>query len=589
MTRRKLAGAAVAVLAASGVATGAGMATTAQAAQPGAWVETGTQALHLHATSLGAAPAHQQMQISVALGLRNRSAAEQRITEQAQRGSQFYHHYLTPAQVTARYGPTAAQAAKVSAYLRSSGFSHVSVERNRLLVNGTAPVATVERAFHTRIADFRLHGQRVYANTAAAMVPHALGSTVSAVLGLSDIPMTGAAKPAATKPAATTAGSPDLSGFVPTAVAHAYDADTIPWATNTSVAVVMAGDPTNTIKNLRTAERAWHRPAVPVTVEWGAGAKEDAWDNPLTDSVEWDLDTQYSTMVAGSVQHLYMYDVATYTDPEVARAFEQFVEQDKALTLSASLGECETLAYADGAMLATDDILAEGALQGQSSFASSGDNGSSCPVVISTGVPGSGPPGVSWPAVGEYTTGVGGTTLLADSDGNVSEETTWSGSGGGLSTWETAPPWTLRDNPAGQTWEENNYGGRGVPDVAAVADSTTPVLVYAGGTTPEGVGGTSVASPVVESLWARIQNADNGRLGLASADLYDLYNETNPGTKYVSAVGLVAYAPQVNPQPVPGLRDIELGSNGLYSATPGYDYTSGVGALLAKPLVQLLK
>ena len=50
-------------------------------------------------------------------------------------------------------------------------------------------------------------------------------------------------------------------------------------------------------------------------------------------------------------------------------------------------------------MVTSDEMLAEGALQGQSMFASTGDNGYACPEVASTGVP-EGPPGVSWPADG---------------------------------------------------------------------------------------------------------------------------------------------------------------------------------------------
>ena len=113
--------------------------------------------------------------------------------------------------------------------------------------------------------------------------------------------------------------------------------------------------------------------------------------------------------------------MATFTDPEVARGINMFVSQDKATALSASLGECDYIAFLDGAMLTTDESLAEGALQGQSMFASTGDNGYACPEGASTGVP-EGPPGVSWPSDGEYTTAVGGTTVLADSSGNVSNE-----------------------------------------------------------------------------------------------------------------------------------------------------------------------
>jgi subtilase family serine protease len=415
------------------------------------------------------------------------------------------------------------------------------------------------------------------------MVPTALGNTVTAVLGLSNVPMH---TPKLTTTTAA-AGSPDLTGFSPQAVAHAYDADRLHDAEETSVAVVAAGDLTGVIKNLRTAEAKWHMPQVAVTPVYGSGQAIDTTDNPLTGSVEWDLDTQMATMIPVAVKRLYVYDVATFTDPEVARAFNLFVAQDKAIGLSASLGECDYIAFLDGAMLTTDEALEEGAIQGQSSFASTGDNGYACPEGASTGVP-EGPPGVSWPSSGEYTTAVGGTTLIADDKGNVSQEIAWSGGGGGISPWETAGPWTLRANPAGQTWQFTNQGGRGVPDVAAVADSTTPVLVYAGGSTPEGVGGTSVSSPVVLGLWARLQNSRGDKLGLSSFGFYRLYNKVNPGTVTVVAGEIPVYTPQPNPAPVPGFRDITVGTNGVYPTTPGYDYTTGIGVLDAAKLATLL-
>jgi pseudomonalisin len=586
MNRRTVAIAGLTALIAGGAGTGL---ATASAASAPAWAATATQAVRLHLPSIGNAPASHRLTVSVALAMPHRAEVTRRIAAMANPRSPLYRHYLTPSEVRARYSPSPAAAATVESYLRRSGFRNLSIARNRLLVTGSATVAQVQQAFHTTIRDYRLGGSVVYANSRPAMVPHALAGTVSAVLGLSDVPMTGTATGAKAATGTAAAGSSDLSGFDPKAIAHAYDADKLPPAKSTSVGLVVGGDLTNVIKNLRYAERKFGFPKVPVTVVYGAGKAEDTEDNPLTDSVEWDLDTQYSTMVAGTVKRLYLYDVATFTDPEVARAINLFVERDQALNLSASLGECESLAFLDGSMIATDDMLAQGALQGQSMFASSGDNGMSCPVVISTGVPGSGPPGVSWPAVGEYTTGVGGTTLLADDKGNVQQELAWSGSGGGVALWETAPPWTLRDNIAGQTWQENNYGGRGVPDIAAVADSNTPVLVYAGGSSPEGVGGTSVASPVVMGLWTRIQNADRDRLGLAAPDFYRLYNKVNPGTKYVSPVGLVAYAPAANPQPVPGFRDVEVGANGAYPALPGYDYVTGVGTPDSAKLAKLLQ
>ena len=543
------------------------------AAATSQWVATHTQALQLSGQLLGAAPATQELTVSAVLPLRNSSSINSLIQSQNTPGSASYGDFLTPAQVASEFGPTPATVSAVESYLSSNGFTGVAASSNSLLVTGQATVAQAEQAFHTQISEYDLNGQLVYANTAAASVPASLSGDVAAVLGLSDVPMQ------LPHVAVTT---PDLNGFSPRAIQHAYDAASMPAASGTSIAIISSGDETPVINNLRYAEKVEKFPQVPVSVVYDGPEAGIVNNNPLTGNLEWDLDTQISTMVAQSVSRLYIYDVATFTDPEVARGINMFVAQDKAQALSASLGECDYIAFLDGAMLSTDESLAEGALQGQSAFASTGDNGYACPEVASTGAP-EGPPGVSWPSDGEYTTGVGGTTLLASSTGTVTDEIAWIGGGGGISPWETAAPWTLQANGAGQTWEYTNQGGRSVPDVAAVADPNTGVLIYGGGSTPTVVGGTSVASPLTMGLWARIENAHANKLGLAQYDFYRQYLKVNPATVESTPLGPV-YVPAANPQAVPGFRDITQGTNGAYVARAGYDYTTGIGSLDAAKL-----
>lgn len=163
-------------------------------------------------------------------------------------------------------------------------------------------------------------------------------------------------------------------------------------------------------------------------------------------------------------------------------------------------------------------------------FASSGDNGA-C---------------VIWPSSSPNVIGVGGTTLNLDSSGAVISETAWSGSGGGVSAYETKPTY------------QTNYGvtttKRAVPDVSYDADPNTGVLVY--DSTPyQGwsgwwvVGGTSAGAP----QWAAIQ-----ALGL-SATNNNFYQDA-ASSAYPSY-----------------FRDIISGSNG-YSAGLGYDLVTGLGS-----------
>jgi pseudomonalisin len=536
------------------------------------WVATHTKALRLAGQLTGRAPAAQKLEISAVLPLRDASAINRLIASRT---------ILSPVQVRARFSPTAGAVATVERYLRQKGFRRLSVAADRLLVTGQATVAQAQRAFDTTISRYRLNGRLVYANTTAALVPARLGGDVAAVLGLSDVPIHMGSLEASS--------SPDLTGFTPRAVATAYDDSKMKPATKTTTAIVASGNMRSTIANLRYAEKQWHFRPVPVKVIYDGPKEGIVNSNPLSGNLEWSLDTQISTMVPKAVKQLLIYDVGTFTDPEVARAFNLFVSQDKARALSASLGECDYIAFFDGAMLTTDEALAEGALQGQSSFASTGDNGYACPEVASSGVP-EGPPGVSWPSDGYYTAAVGGTTLIANSRGHVQKEIAWVGGGGGISPWETAPPWTLQANGTGQTWLYTNQGGRGVPDVAALADSNTPYLVYAGhtkGTKPTGVGGTSVASPLTMGLWASILTAHHNRGGLASYEFYEVYNKVNPATTVNGPLG-PTYVPAANPKPVNGFRDITLGTNGGCVAKAGYDYCSGIGSVQAAALSKVL-
>jgi subtilase family serine protease len=556
----------------TGVALVASLAATpsvAGSSSPTGWVSTHTKALDLRGQLIGATPVSQALEISVTLPLRDSSAINGLIESRT---------IMTPSQVAARFGPTQASVSAVESYLAGQGFSGISVSSNRLLVTADASAAKAERAFHTSLTNYRLNNKLVYANTQPALVPAALAPDVTAVLGLSDVPFD------VPNIAATV---PDTAGFFPSVLQKIYDATTMKPASGTTIAILQSGDETPIIANLRYAEEEEGYSQVPVQVIYDGPTPEIVNNNPLTGTAEWDLDVQMATMMAQSVKQLDIYDVSTYTDPEVARGINMFVAQDKATAMSVSLGECDYIAFLDGAMVSTDESLAEGALQGQSMFGATGDNGYACPEVASTGVP-EGPPGVSWPGDGEYTTATGGTTLIANSAGDVSDEIAWVGGGGGISPWETAPPWTLQANPAGQLWEFTNQGGRGVPDVSADADgNVSPVLIYTGSKTASAVGGTSVDAPLIMGLWARIDNSYHDFLGLAQYNFYALYNAVNPATIEGTPLGGID-VPAVNPLPVNGFRSIVLGTNGGCVAKPGYNYCTGIGAPLAAELLKEL-
>ncbi len=183
-------------------------------------------------------------------------------------------------------------------------------------------------------------------------------------------------------------------------------------------------------------------------------------------------------------------------------------------------------------------------------LASTGDNGSSA--------------GPQYPACSPNVMAVGGTTL----DVSPYSESGWSGSGGGISAYESQPTYQNGEVSAFSTTQ------RTIPDVSIDADPSTGVGIcdswdfnsttncWLAGYTE---GGTSLACP----LWAgMIAVADEGRavdnmasLNGKSQTLPDLY-------------GMTA-----------NFNDIASGSNGSYTAGPGYDLVTGIGSPMANLLV----
>lgn len=176
-------------------------------------------------------------------------------------------------------------------------------------------------------------------------------------------------------------------------------------------------------------------------------------------------------------------------------------------------------------------------------FASSGDSGNAY--------------GVEWPASSENVIGVGGTTLKTDASGNITSETAWSGSGGGVSTQVSLPDF---QQAYGLT------GKREVPDVAYDADPATGFPVYdsfgyGGQRGWFQVGGTSAGAP----QWAAINAIDTASgSGFAATNLYTDAQSTT--TQY--------------------FNDIITGSNGSCGtfcvAGPGYDPVTGLGTPATK-------
>jgi pseudomonalisin len=556
MTHRRIrTGVTVAALA---VAPLVAASLSATAAASTTWSATSTKALSLvDATRLGAASGATPLRLTVGLAPRNTAALRALIRDQATPGSGSFEKFLTPAQFTSRFAAGSATASAVTAYLRAQGMRNVTVSSNRLQVTADATVAQAQSAFHTSIVRFSQHGRTVLANTTAAQVPSTLAGKVTGVLGLSTLGASYGPKAAP--------GLPKLTGYYPKEFSKVYSAGATKPGTGMSLAVIAEGDLAQTVKDLRTAEKKQNLPQVPVSIVRTGVASPDT-----SGADEWDLDSQTSTGVASSAKRLYFYDATSLTDADLARAINRFAAQDLAQAGSASLGECDILPFADGSMVVDDIAFAEAAAQGQTFFASTGDTGSSCAVAPTNGVPGSGPTDTEYPASSPYVVGVGGTTLLTDDADNYTSEIAWNAGGGGISPVENSGYWQNGVVPSATA------GARGLPDIALDADPNTGALIYVDGAA-EQIGGTSLSSPLAMGLWTRVNASHGGHAGFAAPKVYGIYSKAQT-------------TPPLPPTTIPpAFHDVLVGTNGAYQATPGYDYTTGLGSWAVDDLSKAIR
>jgi kumamolisin len=190
-------------------------------------------------------------------------------------------------------------------------------------------------------------------------------------------------------------------------------------------------------------------------------------------------------------------------------------------------------------MTAFDSAAQDAAALGVTICAASGDSGSSDGVT-------DGANHVDFPASSPHILACGGTSLQS-SGGAIISETVWNdgaqggAGGGGYSVQFPLPSW------------QKSGSGRGVPDVSGDADPETGYKVLVDGQSMV-IGGTSAVAPLWSGLIALLNQSLGKPVGFLQPTLYGL------------------------PASSGAIRDITQGSNGAYSAGPGWDAASGLGS-----------
>ena len=475
-------------------ALGAGALMTPRAAHANdAWANTATQATPLPANiiTLPIDPA-QRIHVVVGLAPRNKAQLDALVVAVSTPGNPQFEQTITPAQFLADYAPDTASVSEVEGYLQRLGFDDIEVSGNRLGVSAYGSAQIVENAFNTQLVSFDYQGRSVFANTAPAQVPASFAGIVSAVVGLQDFGVMTTPLVLGTPQNPIT--TPPYSG---PQYQVAYDAGTTPTGHNTTIGIVTEGDLTQVPKDLRQYEKEFNLPQVPYRiVPTGLQTSDTAGLD------EWDLDSQASSGIAQDLKEIVFYNAGSLADADLSPAFERIVSDDQVKAVNMSFGGCETLEYLSGAMLLDDIAYEQGAVEGITFFAASGDGGASCQLIANAGQPVV-LSAVEYPASSEYVVAVGGTSLLTNPGYTYDMETAWISGGGGSSLWELPGGWT-----SGVIPPTNTTGGlRAVPDMAMVGDPNIGGADVVVNGSDEGVGGTSLSSPLAVGSWARMQTA----------------------------------------------------------------------------------
>ncbi|RYF11741.1 MAG: hypothetical protein EOO40_02700, partial [Deltaproteobacteria bacterium] len=225
-------------------------------------------------------------------------------------------------------------------------------------------------------------------------------------------------------------------------------------------------------------------------------------------------------------------------------------------SISCSWGAPES-AMDQGTLRAESVIYRQMAIQGQSFFVASGDDGARDDRRSI---------GTDDPASQVYTVAVGGTSLYTRQDGSYSRESAWLNGGGGISMYWGIPAWQVGASGEGSLASARK---RNVPDVSMCADPATGYAIYVQGHYVT-VGGTSCAAPLWGAVWGLVAE-QRAKKGLPDAGFF------SPAF----------YALMKTPDGRAAMHDVlDKTTNGYYPAVSGRDNVTGWGTPRVGKLLQ---
>ena len=542
-------------------------------------------------------------------------------------GSADYHVWLTPAQYAARFGLSDPDLATVESWLESQGFTIDRVANSHTSISFSGTVGQIESAFGTEMHHYQIGAETHFANATDLSIPSALSGVVRSVRNLNDFRPQPQFRPSAVQPAFTSAQTGGHF-LTPKDVATIYDINPVYSSgyTGSGETIVVVGqseisatDITNFQNAAGLTVKAPNITLVPSTGTAAVSAGDEA---------ESDLDIEYSGGIATGATIDFIY-VGNNQNDSVFDSLQYAVDEKTAPIITMSYGLCETsLSSTDYSTL--EGIMEQGASQGQTILAASGDSGSTACYD-----PG-GKSGltttqqealaVNYPASSAYVLGVGGTELVpadtassnttywksASGSDVISSalsyipEQTWnddsasigqqygalyaiSSGGGGVSTLTARPSW--------QTGVTGIASGnfRLVPDVSLASSAEYAPYLYCTSDTSAwtsgqkascnsgfrdsstsdltAAGGTSFATPIFAAMLAMIEQKEGSSLGVANKNLYSLAASSST---YGSAFHDITSGGN---QCTAGSTYCSSAGASEYAAGTGYDEATGLGSV----------
>jgi kumamolisin len=453
---------------------------------------------------------------------------------------------LSRAQFASRHGVRPADIKKIRAFATQNKLKVVEVSRPRRSVLLRGSIAAFSSAFGVELNSYQHATGTSRMRSGTIQIPAQLSGIIEGVFGLDNRPQ---AKPhfrirKQSQNSAAHAQAASASYNAPQ-VAQAYDFPAGTTGSGQTIGILelsggySASDLTTYFNNLGIK-----------TPTVTAVSVDGATNSPTGDAAgpdgEVELDIEVSGAVAPSAR------IAVYFTPNTDQGFLDALTTAvhdttlKPAVVSISWGGPES-SWTQQALTAFNSACEDASTIGVTILVASGDDGSSDGVS-------SGTPTVDFPASSPYVLACGGTKLTL-SGTTISSEQAWNelssgegATGGGVSEVFALPSY---QQSAGVPKAPNGFVGRGVPDVAGDADPESGYNVLVDGQQTV-IGGTSAVAPMWAGLLARINQSLGKNVGYLNPLLY---------TKNVEAT----------------LHDISAGSNGTYSAGPGWDACTGLG------------